>query len=273
MASRFNSNVNPVSSNIGAKQAPAWALPTTFSFLSYAFYGSLLVLAILILLIVIHVTVRPIFSFTPTGPGIIPVPTPSDKQTVFKDSPAGNDMSGAFTKITPCGYTISMDLYLTGKFVQQTAPRIIMYNALTPVAAIPTKDSLATDFPHANLILWLDPVLNDLYATVITLSSDGTANVQTTKPIVNVPMKSPFRVAYVYNQNFLEVYANGHMETSMNFNIKPRGLSSAAPFFFGHVTSRSSCLVGHASYWARELTSREVMADGTPQSTVAFFNP
>jgi hypothetical protein len=287
MATHFNANANaPANANpspptnakprasIPGLSWPSWAPQEVTPILSYIFYGSLVVLAVFIILFIIHFTVYPIFSFKPGDPGIVSVPTSSDKQVDFTKAPAGNDISGQFTKIVPCGYTISMDLYLTGQFVQQTAPRIIMYNAMSRVTTSPTKTNLATTFPQANLVLWLDPALNDLYASVITLdTSGGTPSVQTTKPIVNVPMKSPFRVTYVYDQRFLEVYLNGYMETSMSFQHSPRGLSSAAPFFFGHLTSRSSCLVGNVAYWPRELSSREVTADGTPKSTVAFFNP
>lgn len=285
MPTRFNvnaantrdANVDPANTALPAPPSrgwPTWAPQQATSILSYGFYGSLLVLAIFIILFIVHFTVYPIFSFKVGDPGIIPVPTSSDKQMDFTKSPAGNDVSGNFTKIVPCGYTLSMDLYLTGEFNEQTAPRIIMYNAPSRVSTIPTKDNLATTFQQANLIIWLDPALNDLYASVITLNTaGGTASVQTTKPIVNVPMKSPFRVSYVYNQNFLEVYANGYMETSMAFHNRPRGLSNSAPFFFGHVTSRSSCLVGNVAYWPRELSSREVNADGSPKSTAAFFIP
>ena len=252
---------------------PSWAPTEVSPILSYIFYTTLTLFVVFIILLIIHFTVYPIFSFIPGDPGIISVPVHSDKQSDFSKSPAGNDMSGAFTKIVPCGYTLSMDLYLTGQFVEQTAPRVIVYNAQAPVKATPGKDTFITAFPSANLIVWLDPVLNDLYASVITMDhSGGTAIMETTKPITNVPLKTPFRVTYVYNQQFLEVYMNGSLETSMAFKNMPRGLSTSAPFFFGHTSSRGSCLVGNANYWGRELPSREVSANGVVQSTAAFFN-
>ena len=253
---------------------PSWAPQKATPILSYAFYGSLIVLAVFIILFIIHYTVFPIFSFKEGDPGVIPVPTVSDKQVAFTKAPAGNDVSGNFTNVVPCGYTLSMDIFLTGQFNEQNAPRIIMYNSVNPILTIPTKDNLATTFPNANLIIWLDPALNDLYASVITMDRPGgTSTVQTTTPIVNVPIKTPFRVTYVYDQSFLEVYLNGYMVSSMVFTNKPRGLSTSAPFFFGHLTSRSSCLVGDVTYWPRELSSREVTADGIAKSTAAFFIP
>ena len=168
MATHFNANARAnanVNANAAAPQNlkgsvhappslswPSWAPQQATSVLSYAFYGSLIMLATFIILFIINFTVYPVFSFTPKDPGIISIPTASDKQTDFTKSPAGNDISGNFTKVVPCGYTLSMDIYLTGQFVQQTAPRIIMYNAINRISTIPTKDNLATSFPQANLI-------------------------------------------------------------------------------------------------------------------------
>lgn len=250
-----------------------WAPEQVSSVVSYSFYGAVIMMVLFVFLLIINSTVYPVFSFSKGDPGIISVPTPSDKQSAFTKSPAGNDMSGAFSNIVPCGYTIAMDLYLPGNFVEQTTPRILLYNASKELKTPITRDTLVTDFPEANLIVWLDPTLNDLYASVITIDpSTKKPLLQTSSPIVNVPLKSPFRVTYVYNQNFLEVYANGYMETSMSFVNKPRGLASAPPFFFGHLSSRLSSMVGNVNYWPRELSSREVKANGSPQSTVAFFN-
>ena len=276
MATNVNAGVpkpNPYA--IPALSWPSWAPQEVSPILSVIFYGTLITFVLLIILLIIHYTVYPVFSFLPGDPGIIPIPLPSDKQSDFTKSPAGNDISGGFKNVVPCGYTISMDLYLTNKFIEQDpAPRIIFYNSIRPISTVVTDISGApTAFPQANLIVWLDPIVNDLYASVITKgATDSISSIQTTKAIKNVPMKSPFRVTYVYDQNFLEVYMNGYLETSMTFKNKPRGSSSSAPFYFGHMSSRSTCLVGNVNYWARELASREVLASGAPQSTVAFFS-
>jgi len=261
---------------IPALSWPSWAPQEVSPILSVVFYGSLITFVLFIILLIIHYTVYPVFSFLPGDPGIIPIPLPSDKQTDFMKSPAGNDISGAFTKIVPCGYTISMDLYLTNRFIDQApVPRIIFYNSgRGPVTSTIRDISAAvTAFPQANLIVWLDPLVNNLYASVITSDTAPGSRpvIQTTPAITNVPMKSPFRVTYVYDQNFLEVYMNGYLETSMSFRYKPIGRSSSPPFYFGHISSRESCLVGKVNYWPRELASREVLANGSPQSNVAFF--
>ena len=221
-----------------------------------------------------HFTIRPVFSFSPADLGFIQIPVPSDKQVAFDKTPAGIvDASANFVNVMPCGYTLSMDLYLPGTFITSTSPRVILYNAPRPVVGNGfTANTLPTAFPNSNIIMWLDPSVNDLYMSTITSDvSGGVKRVETTSPITNVPMKVPFRITYVYTQGFLEIYMNGSLQTTMSYKNPPIGSSSLNPFFFGQLSSRLICLAGNVMYWPRALTSREVRAAGSPVSTPTFF--
>jgi len=235
-------------------------------------YALIFSIAMIVILVIIHFTIHPIFSFSPADNGVISIPIPSDKQVAFNKAPAGADASGNFTNVVPCGYTMSMDLYLTGNFSISKSPRVILYNAPTPVQGTAfTAATLNTAFPNSNLIVWLDPAVNDLYISTITSSATGApTKIETTPAISNVPMKTPFRITYVYTQGFLEVYINGSLEKTLVYKNPPIGSSSSNPFFFGQVSSRSSCLAGNVFYWPRTLTSREVRAV-TTVSTPSFF--
>jgi len=237
-------------------------------------YGVIFSIIMLIILVIVHFTIRPVFSFSPADLGFIQIPIPSDKQVAFNKDPAGiMDASANFVNVVPCGYTLSMDLYLPGTFITSVAPRVILYNAPRPVTgnAFTAKTFPAT-FTNSNIIMWLDPAVNDLYMSTITSDvSGGVKRVETTAPISNIPMKTPFRITYVYTQGFLEIYLNGSLQTTMSYKNPPIGSSSLNPFFFGHLTSRAVCLAGNVNYWPRPLTSREVRAAGSPVSTPAFF--
>jgi len=252
---------------------PAWKPETSLlaKIISVFLHVSFAAFIVFLILLAIHYTVYPIFSFSPNDNGIISLPTPSDKQVQFDKSPAGNDASSNFINIVPCGYTLSMDLYLTGAFIPQTNPRVILYSSPAPVTT--NGANPVTNFPNSNILLWLDPVLNDLYLSAIT--KDGSGNtppkMETTKPITNVGIRKPFRVTYVYNPDFVEVYINGSPQISMKLKHKPIGMSTSNPFWFGHISSRGSCMVGNVYYWNRILTSREVNAYGAPVSSTSFF--
>ena len=237
----------------------------------------LLILAIvaIIILTIVHFTIHPVFSFSPADLGFIPIPVPSDKQVAFDKSPAGNDMSANLVNVIPCGYTMSMDLYLTGSFDISTSPRVILYNAKNAVpGGSPsfTKDGLPTKFPDANVIMWIDPEKNDLYLSTITSDAvSGSKLVETSEPIENIPIGKPFRITYVYTQHFIEIYVNGSLQVTMPYKNAATVSQASSPFFFGHASSRVSCLVGNVFYWPHVLTAREVRAAGAPVSTVAFF--
>ena len=235
--------------------------------------GIVLSIIIIIIMVIVHFTIKPVFSFSPADLGFIQIPVPSDRQVAFNKAFAGLDVSANFVDIVPCGYTLSMDLYLTGAFATSTAPRVILYNSPTPIQGISfTKDTIGTAFPNSNLIMWLDPAVNDLYISTVTSAPGALKRIETTPPISNVPIKTPFRVTYVYTQGFLEVYLNGSLQTTMVYKNPPIGSSELNPFFFGQISSLASCRVGNVFYWGRPLTSREVRAAGSPVSTTAFFS-
>ena len=252
---------------------PRWAPESTMciTVVRWILYSSFAALVLFLILLTIHYTIYPILSFSPNDNGVISVPTLSDKQVQFDKSPAGNDASSNFVKLLPCGYSISMDLYLTGAFAQQTNPRVILYSAGSAVTT--STPDLITNFPNTNLVMWLNPGLNDLYVSAVTKDPNGSTPpaLETTAAITNVPLKTPFRITYVYNQDFIEVYMNGNLQSFLPFKHKPIGLSASNPFWFGHMSSQSSCKVGNVYYWSRILTANEVKAYGAPVSTVKFF--
>lgn len=242
--------------------------------MSYVMYLFMFSIVAIVILTIVHFTIHPIFSFSPADLGFIKIPVPSDKQVAFDKFPAGNDISANLVNVVPCGYTMSMDLYLTGSFDVSTSPRVILYNArdAVPGGISFTKEGLATKFPDANVIMWIDPEKNDLYMSTITSDLvSGSKRVETSEPIENIPIGKPFRITYVYTQHFIEVYVNGSLQITMPYKNAATISQSSSPFFFGHASSRTSCLVGNVFYWPHVLTSREVRASGAPVSTVAFF--
>jgi len=252
---------------------PLWAPESTMgtTILRGILYSSFAALVIFLILLAINYTIYPILSFSPNDNGLIRVPTLSDKKVQFDKSPAGNDASSNFVKILPCGYTISMDLYLTGAFAQQTNPRVILYSSAAAVTT--STPNVITNFPNTNIVMWLNPDLNDLYVSAVTKGPSGSTPpaLETAPAVTNVPIKTPFRITYVYTSDFLEVYMNGNLQGFLPLQHKPIGLSASNPFWFGHMSSQASCKVGNVYYWGRVLTSNEVKAYGAPVSTVKFF--
>jgi hypothetical protein len=240
------------------------------------FYGSLYVFLLFLILIAVHFTAFPIFSFSPDDNGIISIPTVSDQQIAYAKAPAIPDLSANFVNVPACTYTLSTDVYMSGDFQASNVPRVLLYRSATGKISPPSTDTTAnilTRFPGTNIIIWLDPIKNDLYVSVIT-TSDGTAatrRLETTPPIENVPMRRVFRVSVVFTQKFVEVYINGNLEKSMAVKNAPMTVADGAYFYPVISTIGPNVLISNLAFWSRALSAREVRAYGTPLTTEAFY--
>lgn len=283
---------------------PAQYLPssqTLGSALSMAYSASIAIIIVFLILVFVNFTMFPVFSLSPDDNGIISVPLASDKQMAFTQGPASSDLSANFINIPACTYSLSMDLYLSGDFQAMTIPRVLLYRSTRLKGVSPPSDivnwpsssgssgssgsgtrpsinihhTLAATFPDSNLIVWLDPVKNDLFASVIT-SSDGSAansRVETTKPIENVPIRKVFRLTVVFTQQFVELYVNGTLEQSMALKHLPLSVAPTSHFFPIISTIGPNTRVANLAFWPRTLSAREVRAYGQPIATDTFFNP
>jgi hypothetical protein len=238
------------------------------SFMTTIFYGSLFIFITFFILVFIHFTMTPVFSLSPNDPGFIPVPTVSDRQIALTKYPASQDMSGNFIGVPSDTYTLSTDVYLTGAFLTGSLPRVILYRSLETKGESPdythTTDDLAADFPDTNIIVWVDPMLNDLYVSVKT----GTGVLEQSKAITNIPIKKVFRLSIVFSCRFIEIYINGGLEKSMPLKNTVVAVADKAAFFS---PINSNILIANLAFWPRVITSAEIRADGKPISNENFF--
>jgi hypothetical protein len=187
-----------------------------------------------------------------------------------------------------------MDMYLSGDFQAMTIPRVLLYRSTRTNGVSPPSDlsnwstgssgssgstsisrALLGTFPDTNFILWLDPVKNDLYASVIT-STDGTATnvrIETTKPIENIPIRKVFRVTVVFSQQFVELYINGNLEQSTALKNLPLTVAPKAYFFPVISTIGPNTRLANIAFWPRTLSVKEVRTYGMPIAPDTFFNP
>lgn len=321
--------------------------PSAFSYggvLQMMFYGSLIIFVLFLILVFVHFTVTPVFSFSPGDNGFISIPTISDSQVAFTAGPATSDMAADFTNVPACSYSVAMDLYMSGSFYVSPTPRVIFYRALdsakvpsspgmgltenntiqlppsasvdptAPVttAACPAPNGgatilkpspspgsgsgpstntstntntvitpvpkgtfdLTTYFPDSNIVVWLDPMKNDLYVSVIT-SKNGTAAsavVQTSEPIENLPMKEVFRATIVFTQQFVEIYINGSLKRTMTLSNPPISVSDSSSFYPPTSNVMPSVFLANLTFWPRVLTVGEVTRYGKPISNNSFFS-
>ena len=236
------------------------------------FAASLVIFFIFLLLVTINYTIYPIFSFSPNDNGLIPIPTASDREMAYKSVPASYDLAAEFINVPATSYTMGADVYLSGDFMLAQIPRVILYRAMQPVTSGGTVDSLLSTYPETNFIVWLDPVKNDLYVSVVTQGNGGNTAIETSEPIENVPVRKVFRIAIVFTPNFIEVYMNGKLERSMVIEGGLLSVNETSNIYSSVKPIQQNVMLGNLSLWPRVLTAREISVnESAPKKDELFF--
>ena len=202
---------------------------------SYLFYASIIALVIFLVLIVIHYTVKPIFSFLPSN--VIEESKSQNyvSKTLFSDVPATPDTKMTFNPpiadLHTENFTLTFDCFLNGSYRSTTVPRVLAYfdsapvtiannNDLreyistseedTPKLLTPTNSDLLTRFQHTNFIIYVDPVKNDMKIGVFTINKNDSTKkyLEIASIIPNIPINEPFQITMVLGSKFVEVYKN-----------------------------------------------------------------
>ena len=98
-------------------------------------------------------------------------------------------------------------------------------------------DSLTTEIEDQSVGLWLSPLQNDLRVAFSLDNNNNSIVKMGYIDIVNVPIKELFHIVISINNNFIEIYLNGNLHKSQQFeeNIV---FNKKALFFSNHHTYR-----------------------------------
>jgi len=237
---------------------------------TYLFYLSITAFVIFLLLIIVHYTYTPIFSFSAGDGGYIKLASGvADSQIAWEDEPPGSTLITKFTNILPCGFTVSVDVFIDKDLSLSNMERMILYRGKTPVVPDKTK-TLQANYPESNLLIYLQNDTNDLVVSAITSDATGSF-VESAPTVLNVPIRKPFRVTAVYLPNLLEVYMNGRFIGSRVLKGKP--LQTATQFLPPPEQFQQTVKILNVSYWARPLLAREIVAAPPPLPDASKFKP
>jgi len=236
------------------------------------FHFALALLVVFLVLLIIHYSITPVFSFTAGDGGSFPLANTSDGQLVWTKAPPLADISGNIERILPYGFTIQQDIYMDNEASLSNRKRIFFYRSMNPVVVDNSKpEDLFVDYPESNLIMYLSPNTNDLVVTAVTVKRNGDYVFESTPTMLNVPIKEVIRVTVVFMAQVLEVYFNGKLQGTRTFRFTPR--SSNAYFFSSPDAYRSSVRVMNLKYWDRPLTSAEIANSGPPLTDKKLYSP
>ena len=237
---------------------------------TYLFYLSITAFVVFLLLIIVHYTYTPIFSFSAGDGGYIKLAKGvADSQIAWEEEPPGSSLITKFTNVLPCGFTVSLDIFVDKDLSLSNMERMILYRGKTTVIPDATK-TLQANYAESNLLVYLQKDTNDLVVSAITSDATGTF-VESAPTVLNVPIRQPFRVTAVYLPNLLEVYMNGRFVGSRVLKGKP--LQTATQFLPPPEQFQQTVKILDVSYWARPLLAREIVAAPPPLPDASKFKP
>ncbi len=235
----------------------------------WLFYGSVIILFLFLLLVVLHYTTYPIFSFgSNDDEGIITLPSGASTQTAFVAGPAPSDRIANFTDLRPFAVTYGMTLKLDGS-VTGTSPRVLLYRAAASTPAPSTDSGLAAAYPNSNVVLYMDPYVNDLYVMVRTATTYLTKRV-----IKNAPLGTPFRVVLVIQPKYVEAYLDGQLVETV---LTPNGadlvdIDPAYNVWGPPAATGVSAKLAYLTYWPYVLTPKSVRVDAAKSRDTAILS-
>lgn len=242
------------------------------SILTYGYMLAMFLFVAFVILLLVHYTVTPIFSFSSGDGGVIPLNLGNqDYQITFTGDPATAGEKSKFTNILSCGYTLQMDIYINRNLQLSEMERMITYRGSRPVGTSLVKtNSFIANYPESNLLIYLQKDTNDLLVTAITQIGDDKL-LESPPIILNAPIRQPFRLTVVYLPQLLELYINGRFRGSRVLKGQP--INTPNQFFGTPDAFIQTVKFRNLCYWSRPLLAREIVNAGPALSSAADFKP
>ena len=227
---------------------------------------------IFLVLLIIHYSVAPIFSFTTGDGGVFPLANTTDGQLVWKKEPPLADMSGNVQRILPYGFTVQQDIYIDNEMILSNRKRVFFYRSVNPIVVDPTQtEDLLVQYPDSNLFMYLSPNTNDLIVTAVTKKANNDLVFESAPTLLNVPTKQVIRLTVVLLPQIMEVYLNGKLHGTRTFKYTP--MTTNTYFFSTPDAFRGTVRVMNFKYWDRALSAVEVSKSSPPLTDKALFSP
>lgn len=274
----LNALLNPIQKRVSGMNFPTVSLPSLSngadsSWGSFFFSAGISLLFLLMILLIVHYAITPIFSFRAGDGGLIPLANTSDGQLAWTKAPPLADASANIMKVLPYGFTVQQDVYMDNEAALSNRKRIFFYRSMSPVVVDTSQpEDLLESYPSSNLFMYLSPNTNDLIVTAVTKNPKSNAFVfESTPTLLNVPIKEVIRITVVLLPQMMEVYLNGKLHGTKTFQFPL--VSSDAYFFSTPDAFRNSVRVMNLQYWDRPLSSVEIKNAGPPLTDKKLYNP
>ena len=230
-----------------------------------------IIIIVVILSLMVHYYITPVYSLQPGAPGIISVPGFDDGIIFWNGSGKYPAMSVIKNDDLPiksayCDYSLIVDMFIQNPLQFSQHSRILLRRGdPNSINANPTSGEITGLITNYNLVVALKPDTTDMIVSVMN-SNNGMENVI----IENVPVQEPFRLGIVVMQNALEVYING-------FLMKTRQIHTTLKDVGGDFAPASNSEISIAKMqnlkiWSRILSTPEIRHSKPDLADAKSFN-
>uniref|UniRef100_A0A6C0DH29 Uncharacterized protein n=1 Tax=viral metagenome TaxID=1070528 RepID=A0A6C0DH29_9ZZZZ len=205
---------------------------------------------LLMILLLVHYFVRPIFQLSPGGPGFIPVPGLNDSELFWKPGTVVSPIKDIQTRLAgrSANFTMTMDIVILNPltFSNKNRPIFMRGSSLDPD---PGKKGKSLDV--TSITVALKPDTTDM--VIILMNSSNNEEPIT---IPNVPVQTPFRLGIVIMDMAMEAYINGKLIKTRTLDASPR--QSGGDFSPPQGQMVDLARVNNLQLWDRVLTPSEI---------------
>lgn len=255
--------------------------------------ASLVALVIFVSLLIYHYSVKPILPFLPSSQNQTQALPSYQVQTLYGNAPAPNNTALNFSSITNFNsneFTLSFDVFLSNMYKSTVVPRVLLYFAIdrpvnitsnsfkeykedkvdVPQVMDSTKTDILTIFDSTNIIVYMDPVKNDLKVGVVTL--DGAIKKLELLPTINnVPINQPFQITIIKSQKFIEVYKNKLLINTYKLKKNSVVVPVNAKLYSSISFIGDTIKIGNIQYFNNVITSSQVRSVTNDLKDKTFF--
>lgn len=246
--------------------------------LQYLFYFFTLTVIVLLLLTLVHFTIRPIFKTSSTSKGVIPLPGFTTPVPLFWQTE--NSIQAIAEAMTPVStrtdnYSYVLDIQVDNPTAQTQNPRVLFVrgptmNAPAESASVEPNSTIRTIVPNFNTIVYLNRLTNDLNVSVQCAEQRSGLDPVISEAnilIENIPIRKPIRLGVMVGSRVLEVYVNGYLARSKTFTVPIRAIQG--PWQPPRSEIREQCArVRNLQIFDRPLSPAEFRALGSaPEQT------
>ena len=234
-----------------------------------------IIIIVLVLSLLVHYYITPVYSLQPGAPGIISVPGFDDGVIFWNGSGKYPAMGLIKNDDLPIkneyyDYSLIVDLFIQNPLQFSSNPRILFKRGdLSSINKNPTGTEILGVITNYNLVVALKPDTTDMIVSVLTLNKANYSESENVT-IENIPVQEPFRLGIVVMQNALEVYING-------FLMKTRQIKNALKDVKGDFAPASDTQISIAKMqnlkiWSRALSTPEIREAKPVLASAKSFN-